>query len=90
MQKKAAEAGRMQGILPFKPELIGRPGMEHVLGKSSGKASLKLKLDELGISVSSEEDLKKILDRVRSEGIITKGALEDSDVRRIVGKVISK
>jgi isopropylmalate/homocitrate/citramalate synthase len=90
MQKKAAEAGRMQGMLPFKPELIGRLGMEHVLGKSSGKASLKLKLDELGISVSSEEDLKKILDRVRSEGIITKGALEDSDVRRIVGKVLSK
>jgi isopropylmalate/homocitrate/citramalate synthase len=80
----------MQGILPFKPELIGRLGIEHVLGKSSGKASLKLKLDELGISVSSEEDLKKILDRVRSEGIITKGALEDSDVRRIVGKVLSK
>lgn len=90
MMKKAEAVGRIQAMLPFKPELIGRPGMESVLGKSSGRTSLKLKLDELGISVSSEEDLKKILDRVRSESSITKGILEDSEVRRIVGKVISK
>lgn len=90
MLKKAEEAGRMQGMLPFKPELIGRPGIETVIGKSSGRASLKHKLDELGISVSSEEDLEKILDRVLSESSITKGILEDFEVRRIVRKVISK
>ena len=90
MLKKATEDGRIQGMLPFKPELIGRLGMKHVLGNPSGKAALKVKLDELGISVSSEEDLEEILHRVRSEGTITKGALEDSEVRRIVGKVITK
>lgn len=90
MLKKAEEAGSIQGMLPFKPELIGRPEIEFVISKASGRAAVKQKLDELGISISSEEDLKKILDWVLSESSITKGIVEDFEIERMARKLISK
>jgi len=90
MLKKAEAAGSIQGMLPFKPEFIGRPGIDFVISKSSGRGALKQKLDRLGIPVTSKEDLEKILDRVSIESSITKGIVEDFEIERIAREVISR
>lgn len=44
------------------PERFGRR-REYALGKSSGKANIRLNLEELGLELS-EEDMKKVTDRI--------------------------
>jgi D-citramalate synthase len=46
----------------LKPERFGRR-REYALGKSSGKANIRMNLEELGLDLS-EEDMKKVTDRI--------------------------
>ena len=59
-----ADGDNKQGLYQnaLKPERFGRR-REYALGKSSGKASLRMNLDELGLDLS-EEDMKKVTDRI--------------------------
>ncbi len=50
----------------LKPERFGRR-REYALGKSSGQASLRLNLEELGLDLS-DEDMKKVTDRITELG----------------------
>jgi len=59
-----ADGDNKQGLYQnaLKPERFGRR-REYALGKSSGKASLRMNLEELGLDLS-EEDMKKVTDRI--------------------------
>ncbi len=59
-----ADGDNKQGLYQnaLKPERFGRR-REYALGKSSGKASLRMNLDELGLDLS-EDDMKKVTDRI--------------------------
>ncbi len=46
----------------LRPERFGRR-REYALGKSSGKANIRMNLEELGLDLS-EEDMKKVTDRI--------------------------
>lgn len=60
------------------PELIGRNDKsKFVLGKNSGKSTIKLKLMELGLE-ASDDQVKEILRRVMQEGIVTKSLVSDN------------
>ena len=63
-----ADGDNKQGLYQnaLKPERFGRR-REYALGKSSGKASLRMNLEELGLDLS-EEDMKKVTDRITELG----------------------
>ncbi len=54
------KSGLYQNAL--KPERFGRR-REYALGKSSGKANIRMNLEELGLDLS-DEDMKKVTDRI--------------------------
>ena len=54
------KSGLYQNAL--RPERFGRR-REYALGKSSGKANIRMNLEELGLDLS-EEDMKKVTDRI--------------------------
>lgn len=86
MYPKAAKAGRPMAFIPFMPELIGRDKYRFVLGKMSGQVSIKAKLDELGLTATKEE-IQEITRRVKEEGILRKGIVNDFLFSTIVNRV---
>ncbi len=82
MREKAKEAGKMTGVLPFMPELIGAPQGRYVLGKGAGKGLVEMKLREMGIS-TSDEQLTTITERIKEESMIRKGEVPDGEVAKI-------
>lgn len=61
------EAGIAAAMTPYLPKLVGREDIKIVLGGSSGKESVKIYLDQLGLSYE-EEDLDILVQRVKEEG----------------------
>ena len=70
----------------FNPKVIGREDIKFRVGTGSGRSGLKYMLDKLGIAVT-EDELREILDIVRSEGTILKTYLFDGDLERIAAMV---
>jgi len=64
--------------------------MEYVIDKSIGKSLLKYKLDKLGIIVSNEEDLNKILNKIKEESSVTKSIIEDFELKKITESILLK
>jgi 2-isopropylmalate synthase len=89
MFQKMKEHGRPIAYVPFVPELIGRDKYNFVLGKQSGKSSVRLKLKELGITVP-EEELEEIVIKVKKEAIARKDIVPLSILKNIVDQVKSK
>ena len=59
-----ADGDNKQGLYQnaLKPERFGRR-REYALGKASGKANIRMNLEELGLDLS-DEDMKKVTDRI--------------------------
>lgn len=64
------------------PAFVGRK-FEMVLGKKSGRPSIKLKLEELGIETTGEK-LAEILAKVKQKGAEKKGILSDDEFKAIL------
>tara|TARA_R110000868_G_scaffold53663_11_gene168196 strand:- start:2259 stop:3479 length:1221 start_codon:yes stop_codon:yes gene_type:complete len=71
------------------PALTGRQG-EVVLGKKSGKASIKYKLDALGLGEADEDETSEILDLVKQAGIKKRDILSDEEFKTIVETLRSR
>nr|WP_306264799.1 hypothetical protein [Pararhizobium sp. IMCC3301] len=71
------------------PALTGRQG-EVVLGKKSGKASIKYKLDALGLGEADDEETSEILDLVKQAGIKKRDILNDEEFKTIVETLRSR
>jgi isopropylmalate/homocitrate/citramalate synthase len=79
----AAQFHEPQSIEPFSPELVGtRRGI--VLGKKSGLASIKIKLEELGLEVPPERH-PSLLAAVKKLGTESRRLVSDEEFRRLVG-----
>jgi isopropylmalate/homocitrate/citramalate synthase len=87
MQQKAEAAGRITGMLPFKPELIGAPPRRWVFGKGAGRGLVEAKLREMGITLT-EEQLTTVTERIKRECVIRKGEIKERDVKKIVDDVL--
>lgn len=76
-------------VQPFTPELIGRKGVDIVLGKMSGGTSVRKKLDDLGLTASKEQ-VAELVKQVKREASIRKWSIPDdifeSMVRAALGK----
>ncbi len=68
------------------PKFVGGK-FKFVLGKKSGKPSIKLKLEELGMQVPDEK-IAEILTKVKQKGIDKKSLLTDEEFRDIVKKTL--
>ncbi len=73
-------------VEPYPPELVGGT-REIVIGKKSGKHSIEWKLKQLGIA-ASDEQIMKILDRVKTTSIRRKSSINDEDFKSIVKNVV--
>lgn len=73
---KVSAAGRPHGFVPLRPNLIGRPGYHIVMGKMAGKSAVRNKLEELGMAFTPDQ-LTEITDRVKQEGTLRKGNIDD-------------
>ncbi|MAG14670.1 MAG: hypothetical protein CL874_02140 [Dehalococcoidales bacterium] len=68
------------------PELVGRK-FETVLGKKSGRPSIKLKLEELGIQ-TTDEKISELLTKVKLMGTEKKGVVSDDEFKGILKDVL--
>jgi methanogen homocitrate synthase len=73
-------------VFPIKPEFVGQK-FKMVLGKKSGKPSIQVKLDELGLS-ATEDQIAEMLKLVKSKGIEKKSTLTDDEFKVISVKVL--
>lgn len=73
-------------VEPYPPELVGAK-REIVLGKKSGKHSIKWKLGELGISLNDEQTAG-VLEKVKARSIQKKGSISDEEFKTIVDEVV--
>lgn len=64
-------------ILPILPAILGR-NHEIVVGKKSGKASIRIKLDQAGIQ-ASDAQVEQILADVKNRAIEIKGLVSDAE-----------
>jgi len=68
------------------PGFVGRK-FEAVLGKMSGRPSIKMKLDELGVK-TTDEKIAEILTKVKQKGIEKKGLLSDNEFEAILKEAL--
>lgn len=68
------------------PNWVGQQP-QYVLGKKSGIASIEMKLEDLGMPMLDEDDLKLVLDQVKSLGLEKKALVTDDEFVAIVKKV---
>ena len=72
---------------PFAPELIGRKGINLILGKMSGGTIIRDKLEKLGLAATKEQ-VAELVDRVKRESIIRKWSISDEIFGTIVREVL--
>ena len=68
------------------PGLVGRK-FEMILGKKSGRPSIRVKLEELGVE-ATDDQVAELLDKVKSKGAENKGPVSDSDFRTILKETL--
>jgi isopropylmalate/homocitrate/citramalate synthase len=88
MIKKAREAGEEEGMLPFKPELIGRR-LEFIVSKASGGTLIIDKLESLGVKIP-QDILDKVVKAVKYESSIKKAPLTDEELLYIAKKILEQ
>lgn len=71
---------------PYRPELVGQPAPQLVLGKGSGLDSVAAWLDRFDMSASTAE-IEQILVEVKARSLEKKGLLDDEEFLAIVAQV---
>ena len=68
------------------PEWVGQVP-QYVLGKKSGKASVEMKLDDLGMPALAEDQKDQVLLKIKTLSLKKKGLVEDDEFVAIVKEV---
>ena len=76
-------------LFPFRPEMVGQPEAEVVLGKGSGIDSVNIWLSRIGAQ-ATEEEATEILMQVKAAGLQTKKLLTEEQFREIVARTVSR
>jgi isopropylmalate/homocitrate/citramalate synthase len=75
-------------LFPFRWDTVGQRPPEAVLGKGSGLPSIEYWLDRLGLSATKAQR-DAILAEVKRISLRTKGLLDETEFRRVVGRVLA-
>ncbi len=73
---------------PYRPELVGQPDPEIVLGKGSGLDSVALWLGKHGIYDAEIKEIEAILAEVKGRSLAKKGLLDDDEFLDVVREVL--
>ena len=73
---------------PYRPELVGQPAPEIVLGKGSGLDSVAIWLGKHGIHDAETKEIEAILAEVKGKSLAKKGLLDDDEFLDIVREVL--
>ncbi len=76
-------------LFPYRPEFVGQPEAQVVMGKGSGIDSVKIWLDKIGAQATDEE-AGEILKQAKALGGSTKKLLTEDQFREIVDRTVSK
>jgi isopropylmalate/homocitrate/citramalate synthase len=87
MTLRMSKTDKPFSTLPFLPQLIGRKGLEFVLGKMSGGTVIKNKLEKMGLSATKAQ-ISEMVERVKREAIIRKWSIPDSAFEKIARDVL--
>ena len=74
-------------VFPINPKFLGVEGVKIGLGKKSGRANIIYRLKELGLKIPPEEDIVKILEKVKVTSEEKKRLLTDEEFISIVKSV---
>ena len=75
-------------LFPYRPELIGRPPADIVMGKGSGIDSVKLWLERCQIR-ASEEEAMKVLAAVKAFGLKQKRLMSENEFRALAEQALA-
>jgi len=73
---------------PYRPELVGQPDPEIVLGKGSGLDSVAFWLGKHGIYDAEIKEIEAILAEVKGRSLAKKGLLDDDEFLDVVREVL--
>jgi isopropylmalate/homocitrate/citramalate synthase len=76
-------------LFPFRPEFVGQPHADVVMGKGSGIDSVRIWLDKINVKASDEEAMA-ILKQVKALGGKTKKLLTIDQFKDIVSRTVSQ
>jgi isopropylmalate/homocitrate/citramalate synthase len=76
-------------VFPFHWDLVGGKAPRVVLGKKSGRASIALRLEEMGIEATAGQMLDMMW-RVKDKSIAKKGLLTDEEFKEIVQAILGE
>lgn len=82
------ELGR-GALLPYPPELVGRPEVQLVAGKGTGRNYVEMLLAERGIQ-ATDEQVATLVRRIKDMAIILKNALPPSILEGVIQDVVGK
>ena len=85
---KNAGQEQLTEAFPYRPELVGQPAPQIVLGKGSGVDSVAIWLDRLGVPWQTAEQLQAVLTEVKAVSLAKKGLLDEDEFRTIVARVL--
>ena len=81
-----ATINHSQTFEPFQPETVGGERLI-IIGKHSGKNSIKFKLKQMGINFLNDEILQKCLEKVREISMINQSSLSDEELIKVYKEV---
>ena len=76
-------------LFPFRPEFVGQPHADVVMGKGSGIDSVRIWLDKIGVKASDQEAME-VLKQVKAMGNSTKKLLTVDQFKDIVSRTVSQ
>ena len=85
---KNAGVEHLTEAFPYRPELVGQPDPEIVLGKGSGLDSIGIWLSKHGINDAETKEMEAILAEVKGRSLEKKGLLDDDEFLDIVRDVL--
>ncbi len=87
MTLRMSKTDKPFSTMPFLPELIGRKGLNIILGKMSGGTVIESKLAKLNLSATKQQ-ISEIVERVKREAIIRKWSIPDYVFEKIAQDVL--
>lgn len=76
-------------LFPYRPEFVGQPHADVVMGKGSGIDSVRIWLDKIGVKASDEEAME-ILKQVKALGNSTKKLLTIDQFKDVVSHTVKQ
>jgi isopropylmalate/homocitrate/citramalate synthase len=86
---KLAQAGLTFPAEADMAKILGRE-RHIVLGKMSGRNSIRMKLDQLGIPIDDEQKIAELLETVKNRSIEIHDAVSDEEFKKMAGALVSE